>query len=254
MSNINSLLYSVPKLSGSNYHNWKFAIQMVLRRAGSWEIVSGVTQEPETGAEEWVKKADEGLTFIGLTVDTTQYGYIRDASNGVEAWQALKNIYEKNSCTTCITLKWQFYGYQHDESKSIADYISGISNLAAQLKSLNITLSDDDIVDVLIFNLHESWGNIAASLTATTTELKINDVTGALMDEEGRRGSQGSPESDPELAMYSKSPGRRERRVCFRCQRPGHIQDNCRAKKDINGKEIASLAMDINKSLNDAAY
>lgn len=135
---------------------------MVLRRAGSWEIVSGVMRKQEAGAEEWVKKADEGLTFIGLPVDTTQCSYIRDVSTRLEACQALKDIYEKNSRATHITLKRQFYGYQHDESKPIADYISGISNLAQQLKSLNITLrlSGDDIADVLIFNLHESWGNI----------------------------------------------------------------------------------------------
>ena len=136
MSNINLLLYSVPKLSRSNYHDWKFAIQMVLWRAGSWEIISRVTKKLATEAEEWVKlKADEGLSFIGLMINATQYSYIHDTSNRVEAWQALKDIYEKNSHATCIMLKWQFYGYQHDKSRPIADYISGVSNLAAQWTS-----------------------------------------------------------------------------------------------------------------------
>ena len=73
MSNINTLLHSVPKLNALNYHDWKFTIQMVLRRAGSREIISGTKPKPETGGEDWEKKADEGLTFIGLSVDTTQY-------------------------------------------------------------------------------------------------------------------------------------------------------------------------------------
>jgi hypothetical protein len=255
MSNINTLLHSVPKLNGLNYHDWKFAIQMVLWRAGSWEIISGALPKPETGSEDWEKKADEGLTFIGLSVDTTQYAYIRHASNGVEAWQALKDIYEKNSRATRITLKRQFYSYQHDEMHPIAEYISGITNLAAQLKSLNVTLTDTDIVDVLIFNLHESWGNIASSLTAITGELKINDVTGALMDEEGRKGGPPVSDSDsPAFAMYSKLRDRSVKRVCFRCQRPGHIERDCHAKSDINGKEISRIAFEINDSLNDIAY
>ena len=87
---------------------------------------------------------------------------------------------------THITLKQQFYGYQHDETHLIAEYISGITNLAAQLKTLDIKLNDTDIVDVLIFNLHKSWDNITSLLTATTGELKISDVTGALrMKKEG---------------------------------------------------------------------
>ena len=106
----------------------------------------------------------------------------------------MKDIYEKDSPATRITLKQQFYGYQHDETHPIVEYISDITNLVAQLKSLKVTLTDTDIVNVLIFNLHDSWGSIASSLTAATGELKISDVTGALMDEEGRRG--GPPVSD----------------------------------------------------------
>ena len=143
------------------------------------------------------------MTFIGLSVDTTQYSYIWHASNGVEAWKALKDIYKQNSHATHITLKWQFYSYQHDETHLITEYILGITNLAAQLKTLDIKLNDTDIVDVLIFIFHKSWDNIASLLTTATGELKIS---GALMDEEGRRG--GPPVSDldsPAFAMDSKA-------------------------------------------------
>ena len=138
-----------------------------------------------------------------------------------------------------------------------SEYISDITNLAAQLKSLKVTLTDTDIVDVLIFNLHESWGSIASSLTVATGELKISDVTGALMDEEGRRGGPPVSDSDsPAFAMYSKlrERNRPKQRICFRCQRPGHMQDQCHAKRDISGKEISSMAFTVNDSLNDFAY
>ena len=66
------------------------------------------------------------------------------------------------------------------------EYILDITNLAAWLKVIKVTLADEDIIDVLIFNLNKSWGNIAASLTATTGELKLSDVKEALVDEEER--------------------------------------------------------------------
>ena len=85
-----------------------------------------------------------------------------------------------------ISLKRQFYGYQHDKAQPIMEYIPDITNLAAWLKAIKVTLTDEDIIDVLIFNLNESWGNIAGSLTATIGEMKLSDVKGALVDEEGR--------------------------------------------------------------------
>ena len=125
-TNVNSLIGTVPKLNGQNYHDWKFAISLVLRRADAWEIVVGKRERPDshgnvatTAATEWDTKADEALTIIGLTISVDQYQYIRDATNGIGAWEALAKIYEKNSRANRIALKRQFYGYQHDSTLPI---------------------------------------------------------------------------------------------------------------------------------------
>jgi hypothetical protein len=247
--NVNALLSSVPKLDGQNYHDWKFAISMVLRRAGCWEVVSGngdkgnkpKTRSDDGKLEKWEAAAEEGLTFIGLTIAPSQYGHIRDAADGPTAWKALADIYEKNSRATRISLKRQFYGFQHDISKPIQDYISGISTLAARLKGIGIKLDDADITDVLIFNLHDSYSNIAASLTASKDEFKLADVTGALIDEEGRR-SGGDKKDDRDVALHVQE---RKQFKCFNCGKPGHMAKNCRApKKTTEGKDTANATED----------
>ena len=93
-----SLLSSIPKLNGNNYHDWKFAIQMILRKAHCWDVISGQVAKPamRTGEDSWSKKSEEGLTTIGLTIEPTQFVYIRDITEGPAAWKALADIYEKN--------------------------------------------------------------------------------------------------------------------------------------------------------------
>ena len=80
---------------------------MALQQKGCWGVVSGVEERPTTreGEKTWDTKAEEGLTIIALTVNPSQYTYIRNSANGVEAWEALKEIYEKNSRSTRISLK-----------------------------------------------------------------------------------------------------------------------------------------------------
>jgi hypothetical protein len=70
-----TLLYTVPKLDGQNYHDWKFAMSMVLRRAGCWEVVSTKMEESKKD-EAWMKVAEEALLYIGLTVIPSQYSHI----------------------------------------------------------------------------------------------------------------------------------------------------------------------------------
>jgi len=238
MTNVNSLLGNVPKLDGNDYHDWKFAIGMVLRRAGCWDILGTEKPSTRTSGEDWDKKSEEMLTCIGLTL-VAQYGHIRECTDGPSAWKALANIYEKDSRATRISLKRQFYGFHHNTNRPITGYISGITDLAARLKAIKIALSDVDITDVLIFNLDDSWGNIAASLTAAIGELKLSDVTGILLDEEGRR-SHSIPE-DTALAARRTGP---KSITCYNCGKTGHISRNCKEKKKEETTDKAAVASD----------
>ena len=65
MSNINSLLNSVPKLgaeksdgTSTSYQDWKFAMSMVLCRADCWELMTKPKPITRDAIEEWEKKAD----------------------------------------------------------------------------------------------------------------------------------------------------------------------------------------------------
>ena len=139
---IYTLLHTILKLDGaSNYHDWKFAIGMVFRRAGCWDAVS--TTEETKKNDDWKKAVDEAWTYIGLTISPGQYGHIQAAKNGAEAWKALTNIYKKNSCATRISLKRQFYGYQHNTNNSIKSYISSILSLGETVERAEMDATED---------------------------------------------------------------------------------------------------------------
>ena len=76
LANTNALLGNVPKLDGNNYHDWKFAIRMVLWWASCWDILTKEKPATRASGDDWKKKAEEALTYIGLTISENQYSYI----------------------------------------------------------------------------------------------------------------------------------------------------------------------------------
>ena len=89
------LITSITKLNSENYHDWKFAVSIVLQQKQCWKVTSGKEEKPPTKEAEqsWETKAHEGFTLIVLTVKPSQYTYICNTKNGPEAWKVLKDIY-----------------------------------------------------------------------------------------------------------------------------------------------------------------
>ena len=101
----------------------------------------------------------------------------------------------------------------------ITHYINGITDLAAKLKGIGIALTDEEITDLLIFNLDNKYSNIAASLMATKGDLKVSDVTSTLIEESHHKGDQSSAESGTTLMGRELQDGFGPARACRREKR-----------------------------------
>jgi len=70
-----------------------------------------------------------------------------------------------------------------DTSTSISAYVNSITDLARKLNAIGVSLSDQEITDVLIFNLDNEYSSIAASLITSKEELTTTDVKSAFLEE-----------------------------------------------------------------------
>jgi hypothetical protein len=83
-------------------------------------------------------------------------------------------------------------------------------SLTSLLQSIGIKLDANDIINVLVFNLDESWGSIANLLLACD-ELTIEDTKGILQNAEGHCGGVLASSDTSNFALLAHVSGGRGR-------------------------------------------
>lgn len=71
--------YIITRLKASNYFNWQFRLEMLLKEKGIWKTVS--VEDTENPDDAWIKADEKTLSTISLLVDDDQIQHIRDSRN-----------------------------------------------------------------------------------------------------------------------------------------------------------------------------
>ncbi|KAI0684252.1 hypothetical protein BC835DRAFT_1422387 [Cytidiella melzeri] len=116
-------------------------------------------------------------------------------------------------------LKHQLYPYVHNPEKPINKSVTGIVTLASKLQAIGTTLSEEEITDVLIFNLYSLFTAIATSLMQSTATLTVAGVSTSLSY--AKKNMSSTPKAKTSSSSSSKG--------CDCCSAQGHVARNCPA-------------------------
>jgi len=271
-----TILATLPKLNGTNWFEWKKEAETFLLLAGLDGTIDA--EEVPTGAKaaEWTTKDRKTYAYLFFLIEPNYRAPIIDIKSGREAWKKLVSEYEKDSATTRMALRQQFYSLKHDPAVGIAVFIDAVFSIVRQLGAIGHKPDDLEISDKLLIGLHQSWAPVRTALTLREKSEKpeIEKITSALKQFEANESLVAAPglpikaeESEQTLAesaLYVKSRGggskgykghgrhseecdwgnTKEREgVCWRCGREGHVARNC----------VADMPEDVKRKIVDYA-
>ena len=103
----------INKFAGTNFHTWKFKMQMVLEERDLWEVVSGEIKFEHcmTSLDQttFKRKSRKALAIICLAMEDSQLPLVRSAKDAHDAWSRLEGHYEKKSLANKLFLRRRFF-------------------------------------------------------------------------------------------------------------------------------------------------
>lgn len=165
----------IAKLNNENYANWKFKLELLLRKQGLWKHViegsrpapiwEGSTVKNQAQIDDWEYKDVGARGTIGLLVMDDQLGHIRNLKTAKETWNALKDYHEKNTLTNKVYLMRSICSLKLEEGGDAIGHINSMNDLFTKLRDVGEeSLSDKWSAAMLLSSLPEGYDTLITSL------------------------------------------------------------------------------------------
>ncbi|XP_021732629.1 uncharacterized protein LOC110699424 [Chenopodium quinoa] len=160
--NISDVKCDIPELRGDNYKVWK---ERVLLQLGWMDIDYAVRKdEPpvvtETSTpdaislyEKWKRSNRLSVMFIKIKICASIRGFVDKHTNVKELIKAIDEQFATSDKALASTLIMQFSSMRLIETKGVRDYIMRMRDIAAQLKDLEVTMSESFLVHYILCTL-----------------------------------------------------------------------------------------------------
>ncbi|CAB4035006.1 Retrovirus-related Pol poly from transposon TNT 1-94 [Paramuricea clavata] len=217
--------WSIDKLDGSNWSTWKFQMKHLLLAKGLWGFVDGSVElagsaSGETAAQ-FRSKAQRAFSTIVLAIKSAQLYLVSSCENPKQAWDALKNHFERDTLANKLFLKKKYFRTEMIEGTSMEKHLKHMKDIA----------SEEDQVVTLLGSLPRSYATLVTALEARVDDVKMDFVQQAFMHEESKQGPKNESVKNESALMGNRNKNFQESRTCFKCGTVGHIRRNCPQEK-----------------------
>lgn len=217
--------FNFEKLNNSNYSAWAFKMQMLLMKESCWDSIEHVGEEM---VPAMLTKDRKAWNIIVLGVDDNQHVHVKGTKGGKEAWNKLKDFHIQTTLSARIRIMKRLFRIRLEDGTTMHEHLQSIFERFSELDEIGYGLENDMAVSILLASLNPDYEPLITALEAwDESRLTIQAVRAKLI-EEWQRKSQTTQEESNETALRTFQ--RKDERVCFGCNKRGHILKFCRSR------------------------
>lgn len=185
----------IPMLSGDNFSDWK---EKVLLTLGCMDLDLALrmdeppiptelsTPNERVTYERWERSNRLSLMLIKTHVGKSIRGSIPTCTKAKEFLNAVEEQYVSSDKALASTLMTKMSSMKYNGNSGVREHIMEMRDIAAQLKSLEIEISETFLVHFILNSLPIEYGPFKISYNTHKEKWSINELLTMCVQEEGR--------------------------------------------------------------------
>lgn len=262
MAELHGMKVLFPKLNGENYFNWKFKMEMYLRKEKLWKFITedppvipkaDAAKSDESAREKhmaFMESSDQARALIGLCVEDGQLTHIRNLTTAKQVWEALRKHHERDTLSNKVSIIRRISRTQLQEKGDMEKHLEQMVNLFQKLSDLGANganqLDDEWKVGFVLSSLPPSYDALVTALEVRD-DLTFSMVYSKLIAEHLKRKSAAAMDnSSSEFQTVLKTT--HQKLKCFFCKKTSHLKKDCRKYKEwLKLKSPSNSEQKVNK-------
>lgn len=235
---VSTAKFEVEKFDGTNnFGMWQCEVMDVLVHQ---ELDIALEDKPEEmSTKDWEKINRQACGTIRLCLAKDQKYFVMRETKAKELWKKLENKYMTKSVENRLYLKKKLFRFQFREGISLSEHLNDYNKILADLKNLDVEISDEDKALLLLNSLPDIYDHLITTLLYGKDEIKFDDVSNALTNNEYRKkDKQAHRDTISEaLIVGCKSNRNFGKDECAYCRKKGHWKKNCPLLKNMDNED-----------------
>lgn len=242
-------------LTGDNFSDWKESIllslgcselDLALREDAPPALTESSTPAENLKHERWERSNRLCLMFMKSHINKSIRGSIPETDKAKAFLQAVEEQFVRSDKALASTLMKRLSSKSFDSTKGVREHIMEMRDMAAQLKSLKMEISEAFLVHFILNSLPSEYGPFKISYNTHKDEWSVNELLTMCVQEEERLKTE-RPESS-HMATHFKGKTKKFNNVlkpkntvsfkkvgnkvsCFFCKKSGHMKKDCQKYK-----------------------
>lgn len=189
---------------------------------------------PDDATQQQIKNDRRAKALICLSLNDNVLPAVLDMKSAFDVWQLLLNRYQVFSRTQKARARKEFWSAEKSDL-NVQDFATLLQTRAAALNVAGGTISEDEMVDKLIFSLPDDFDSVTLQFE-NERNLSLAKILPALISKEAQLKERNEASSIKvnanlsrieELEKKLQQALQNSRPVCNHCKKKGHTENRC---------------------------